>query len=351
MQNVRTERNGGVVTVILSRPSCRNAVDRQTADELVQAFLGFETDESAHVAVPWGEGGAFCTGADLKALADGRGNRFDEPAHALDPMAADGPMGPTRMRLSKPVIAAAGSSSEDRMSTFVLVHGAWHGGWCWHKIGARLEMMGHSVFAPDMPGHGIDRAPIADVTMSDIVRKMSDVIDLADEPVILVGHSYGGAVISRTAEVRAGRIAKLVYVSAFLLSTGESTMASAQADPQSDLADRIRFSPDGKTMLPDPAIVRQAFYAQCSQEDVALARILLTPEAVAGAMAPTGTGSGGSAPVPSIYIECLKDRAITPAHQRRMQEANPCGARFALDTDHSPFFSAPDQPTQILGTI
>ena len=65
------------------------------------------------------------------------------------------------------------------MSTFVLVHGAFHGGWCWHKIVARLEARGHTVFAPDMPGHGTDRTPIADVTMPDIVAKMAAVIDAA----------------------------------------------------------------------------------------------------------------------------------------------------------------------------
>jgi enoyl-CoA hydratase len=95
---VRIERSGPVTTVVLSRPEVRNAVDRPTADELVAAFRAFEADEAALVAVLWGEGGAFCAGADLKAIADGRGNRV-----AAD---GDGPMGPSRMVLAKPVIAA-----------------------------------------------------------------------------------------------------------------------------------------------------------------------------------------------------------------------------------------------------
>jgi enoyl-CoA hydratase len=95
---VRTERQGHVTTVVLSRPEARNAVDGPTARELADAFRAFEADEEARVAVLWGEGGTFCAGADLKAIGTERGNRVAEDR--------DGPMGPTRLRLSKPVIAA-----------------------------------------------------------------------------------------------------------------------------------------------------------------------------------------------------------------------------------------------------
>ncbi|HLY30538.1 MAG TPA: crotonase/enoyl-CoA hydratase family protein [Ktedonobacterales bacterium] len=92
------ERNGPVTTVILSRPEVRNAVDRQTAQDLADAFRAFEHDPDARVGVLTGDGGQFCAGADLKAFAAGDGNCI-----APD---GDGPMGPTRMLLSKPVIAA-----------------------------------------------------------------------------------------------------------------------------------------------------------------------------------------------------------------------------------------------------
>ncbi|MDF3301769.1 crotonase/enoyl-CoA hydratase family protein [Streptomyces tropicalis] len=95
---VRVERQGYVTTVVLSRPEARNAVDGPTAAELADAFRAFEDDGDARVAVLWGEGGTFCAGADLKAIGTKRGNRVAEDG--------DGPMGPTRMRLSKPVIAA-----------------------------------------------------------------------------------------------------------------------------------------------------------------------------------------------------------------------------------------------------
>src|SRR5271155_1056501 len=104
METVRSERDGFVTTVILDRPHVRNAVDRPTAEALANAFLTFERDPEARVAVLWGAGGTFCAGADLKGVAEGRGNRTRPPVD--DPLAGDGPMGPTRMQLSKPVIAA-----------------------------------------------------------------------------------------------------------------------------------------------------------------------------------------------------------------------------------------------------
>jgi enoyl-CoA hydratase len=97
---VRVERDGPVWTVLLHRPRARNAVDARTADALRQAFLEFDADPQAAVAVLHGEGGHFCAGADLKAIASERGNRV-EPIEV-----PHGPMGPTRLVLSKPVIAA-----------------------------------------------------------------------------------------------------------------------------------------------------------------------------------------------------------------------------------------------------
>ena len=96
--SVTIEKNGPVTTILLSRPEVKNAVDGPTAQKLADAFRAFEEDDEACVAVLHGQGGVFCAGADLKAISDGRGNRMAQTG--------DGPMGPSRMLLSKPVIAA-----------------------------------------------------------------------------------------------------------------------------------------------------------------------------------------------------------------------------------------------------
>jgi Enoyl-CoA hydratase/carnithine racemase len=96
--SVTVEKHGPVTTVILHRPEVRNAVDRDTADALVAAFSAFAADDESSVAVLYGDGGTFCAGADLKAIAAGRGNRTEATG--------EGPMGPSRMLMAKPVIAA-----------------------------------------------------------------------------------------------------------------------------------------------------------------------------------------------------------------------------------------------------
>lgn len=95
---VLVSRDGAVTTVRLNRPEVRNAVDRRTAEALAEAFAAFETDDDAAVGVLTGEGGTFCAGADLNAIGRGEGNRVEPDG--------TGPMGPTRMRLTKPVVAA-----------------------------------------------------------------------------------------------------------------------------------------------------------------------------------------------------------------------------------------------------
>lgn len=99
-RNVRIERNGPITTIILNRPDRRNAIDPATARDLADAVRGFDADEDASVAVLAGAGRHFCAGADLKAIAEG-------DVHTLDPdQTEEGPLGPTRLSLSKPVIAA-----------------------------------------------------------------------------------------------------------------------------------------------------------------------------------------------------------------------------------------------------
>ncbi|HVS14547.1 MAG TPA: crotonase/enoyl-CoA hydratase family protein [Thermoanaerobaculia bacterium] len=103
MSTVRVERSGPVLTVVIDRPEVRNAVDNATAEALAAAFRAFEADPEARVGVLWGSGGAFCAGADLEAVARGERSVRYEKAKEYE---GDGPMGPSRLELSKPVIAA-----------------------------------------------------------------------------------------------------------------------------------------------------------------------------------------------------------------------------------------------------
>jgi pimeloyl-ACP methyl ester carboxylesterase len=230
------------------------------------------------------------------------------------------------------------------MSRFVLVHGAWHGAWCWEQVVPRLAARGHEACAIDLPGHGDDPAPPGAVGWDDYLRRMGEVLAQVEEPPILVGHSLGGAVITGAADRWPERIRALVYLCA-MLPDGPDFFSRFQATPL--LAGAMRPAPDGSVLELDPAVVREAFYHDCSDEDAARAAARLRPQP-AGALgmrfelAPERFGR-----VPRHYVECLEDRAIDVAAQRAMHAKVPCTVH-TLDASHSPFFSMPEALAEVL---
>ena len=233
-------------------------------------------------------------------------------------------------------------------SHFVLVHGAWHGGWCWYKLAARLRAAGHLVSCPDLPGHGVDRTPTPEVTMNAYVERVASVLDAASEPVVLLGHSMGGAVVSQTAEARPDRIRAAVYLAAFAPAHGQSIFQLARADPDDRMGARMVMSADRKSITLRPETVREGLYADCAEEDVVLAHSLLVPQASAPLGTPLALTDARYGRVPRHYIECTQDLAVSIGAQRTMPGRRGCASVHSLDTSHSPFLSAPDRLAAIL---
>jgi pimeloyl-ACP methyl ester carboxylesterase len=235
--------------------------------------------------------------------------------------------------------------------TYLLIHGAWHGGWCWRKVVPLLESTGHRAIAPDLPGHGEDKTPVATVTLKSYADRICEIAGKQAEPVILVGHSMGGVAITQAAEYCPESIRALVYMCAFLPRNGDSLTTWASQDPQSMVNPSTLDIRADRTSLFKQESSREAFYAQCADEDVSFAQSRLVAQSGAPLGTPVETTPERWGRIPCDYIECARDRAITLKLQRAMQQASPCRQTYWIDTDHSPFFSAPQRLADILDQI
>jgi pimeloyl-ACP methyl ester carboxylesterase len=228
------------------------------------------------------------------------------------------------------------------MAQFVLIHGAMHGGWCWERIVPLLESQGHNVLAPDLPGLGADRTPPAEVTLEAWGRFVADILQNLPGKTILAGHSMGGMAISQAAEYAPEKISALVYMTALLPINGASAFALTRRDDAAVEDARLPLTPDGHYITAAPEKMRAFLYGETEADwaDRAISRLVPQPLAIMSEPATLNTGRFGA--VPRAYIECLRDRVLTLALQRQMQAGNPCAPVLEIDTDHSPFYSAPE---------
>ena len=233
---------------------------------------------------------------------------------------------------------------------FVLIHGAFSGGWVWGPLAAELQARGHTVEAPDLPGGGQDRTAVADVTLDAYARRVCEVLAADPEPALLAGHSMGGMAITQAAPRCADRIASMVYVAAFLPQDGESLIGLTEL-PEGE-GDQVQANlvvtgdPPVATMPAEAS--RAATYAHCSDELAAWAIASRTPQPVFPFTEPVRLEGFDFAGIPRAYVSCTRDRAIPPPLQRRMLAAAGCSPVIELDTDHVPQLSRTAELAEIL---
>ena len=236
------------------------------------------------------------------------------------------------------------------MATFMLVHGASHGGWCWEKVKPLLEANGNRVCAPDLPGMGKDDTPPANVTLADNVEKLSRLLDKMDEPVVLVGHSLGGITISALAEARRRKLKALVYLCAILPQSGKTGRDMSGLDPSAMWRLSRQVSPDGLTYTFARDRVPGLFYADVSPEDRYRAMERLRPQPLAISTTPVTLTEERFGSVPRWYIECIFDNALKIDLQRQMVKLTPCKV-ITMECGHSPFYSNPEELVEHLEAI
>ena len=304
---------------------------------------------------------------------------------------------PTVFRRSFPTFSAdarAGAARESASKpAFVLVHGAWHGASTYERVIPLLAARGHAAVARDLPAHGLNArfpvsylarpldpsafatepSPVAGTTLDDYVASVLTTIDqvrsTGHEQVVLVAHSMGGVVATAVAEQVPDRLAKVVYLTAFMPRSGVPGIAYIQAPENAgELV--------GPQLLADPTVVgalridhrssseayransKLAFYADVSQADHDAMAHMLTPDVPLAPFAtPIVTTAARWGRVPRYYIRCSEDRAIRPALQQRfIDEAdafvpgNPTVVH-ELRSSHSPFLSQPEVLVELLVRI
>jgi pimeloyl-ACP methyl ester carboxylesterase len=227
------------------------------------------------------------------------------------------------------------------MARFVLIHGAFHGAWCWEPLVGELSAAGHTVTTLDLPGHGDDPTPVGDVTLEAYVRKICATLAEQPEPVLLVGHSMGGVAITQAAARCPDRIARLIYVAAFLPNDGQSLVdVTKLPEGAGDMVQEnmvVEGEPPVATMPAEAA--REAFYGRCAPEQAAWAIEQIRPQALAPFVTPVALDSAAARP-PRAYVVATDDRAIPTALQRRLVADNPDLDVVEIESDHSPFLSA-----------
>lgn len=236
------------------------------------------------------------------------------------------------------------------MASFILIHGAWHGAWCWQAVKLALTERGHTVLAPDLPGHGDDTTAIGEVTLEAYIDRAVTTIEAAAAKPILVGHSMGGMVISGAAERAADKLTGIAYLAAFAPADGESLLTLGAANT-SALTGNQTYDKASGTLTVNAAAVERAFYHDCEPQQVADAQRRLQPQAMAPLSSPAALTDEEYGRVRRCYIECIEDQAVHIAHQRFMLERAGCEPVYRLETGHSPFLSDPHALAEILDDL
>ncbi|MEQ9520599.1 MAG: alpha/beta hydrolase [Parvibaculum sp.] len=239
------------------------------------------------------------------------------------------------------------------MAAYLLVHGAWHDERCWELVAPHLVAAGHDVHTLTLPGHWHKARPSFQISLKSYTQAVCDAAVQIAEPVILVGHSMGGMVISGAAQAQPHLFKHLVYLTGYVPPLNQLVhMRGLVAEDQDTKlwrgvwTDWLRF----RVHLVS-AHTRELFYHDCPPAVAELAQSRLCSQAGRPLMGPLWTTAGGLGSVTKTYIECLQDRVISIGHQRKMQSHAEFSRVLTLDSSHSPFLSQPEETAAYLFEI
>ena len=254
------------------------------------------------------------------------------------------------------VSAMASCSNDDQIvilpsNTYVLVHGAWQAPYVWDAVRADLTNKGNKVVVVELPGHGLDKTPAYKLSMDVYRDKVIDAISQLDGKVILVGHSMGGVVVTSVAEKIPSKISKLVYIGAFIPTSGQSLGELANTDPDSQLGPQLMQSEDKLTLDVKSDHLAYLFINDGTQKvkDQVVTNYRVEPAIPFGDKITLTSDHFGA--VEKVYIKTLQDIVISPALQDRMIASAGIKEIYSVNTSHSPFLSQPQAVSDLLVRI
>ena len=236
-------------------------------------------------------------------------------------------------------------------STIVLVHGAWHGAWCWDRVTPLLREQGHQVIAVDLPGHGADGGPLVDLHGD--AAAVQAALDRVGGEALLVGHSYGGAVITEAGTHPAVR--RLVYIAAFCVDDTEGCASALADDPEAlaishegrpNLAHAFVLDDEGRSTLTAEGAAA-CLYNECDRASIDWALERLDPHPLLNLTQAPGAVAWRDRP--STYVVCEHDMAVHPDLQRLL--ARRCDDVVTWPLDHSPFLCDPARVADLLARL
>lgn len=238
-------------------------------------------------------------------------------------------------------------------SNYVLVHGAWQGPYAWQTVKANLEKDGNKVTVIELPGHGDDQTPPADITLDVYRDKVINAISAIDGKVILVGHSLGGMVISSVAEAVPAKIEKLVYIAAYLPLSGQTLDSLAHMDPDSQLGgdSTLIFNYNDFTVDVKPDEIIHLFIQDGTPQVQSLVLQNYRTEPLKPFINPVILTPKNFGSVKKVYIKTLQDHVVSPYLQGKMIEEGEVKSVYQINTGHCPFLSQPDTLTSLLTQI
>lgn len=236
------------------------------------------------------------------------------------------------------------------MSHLLLIHGAWGGAWEFEETLGGLRKLGHQASAVDLPGHGNFKVPIAEVTMDAYVQTVVNAAEAIEGPIVLVGHSLAGAIISQVAERIPHKIERLVFVAAILPKNGQTPLGLMQSDEDGELLAQLKFSADQSYVTVGPEAAKSVLLNDVlSPESLA---IFLPHFAMKQATEPfmfeaelTDEAFGS---IPKTYVRASLDKVMSPTLQSEMIKSWKIDQVFTLSSGHSPLMSVPQELIEVL---